>query len=138
MMKQRTALFVKLITHGLLPLIAGAVIYILYRPAAWFTGFLNLDNDIKQGPENFSLSKQFIIYSGPDFFWAYSFASVILILNHVYKFGSHRGMFILVLLVSEISEMIQLLIPSFFTFSFSDTVAIAGACSLSSILNKRK
>jgi hypothetical protein len=136
MKKHRTVLFAKLFIHGLLPLITGAVIYILYRPAAWFTRLLNLDNCREQSSENFSAFGRFIIYSGPDFFWAYSFASVVFILNHIYKCGSHRLLFIIVLLVAEISEMIQLFIPSVFTFSFTDLFAITAGVFFAAILNK--
>jgi hypothetical protein len=83
------------------------------------------------------LLKKWIIFSGPDLCWAYSFASAIFILNHLLKFLSHGIVFIIVLIIVAASESIQLFLKPNFTFSFSDLVTVIAACCLSAYLNKR-
>lgn len=135
-MKLNRSLAIKFLLHVLLPLIIGLFIYVLYRPNVWITRYLSLGIDKEYNTEN-SFIKNWFIFSGPDFCWAYSFASSVFILNHSFKFVSHAAVFIFVLLSTEASEVLQLLLKPNFTFSISDMIAILMACSLSFFLNKK-
>lgn len=136
-MKIKRSLVVALLLHVFLPLLIGFFIYVLYRPAIWITRYLNLGIDAQPGTENHPFIVNWLIFSGPDFCWAYSFASLVFILNHSFKFMSHAVIFIFVLLLTETSEVSQLLLKPNFTFSISDLLAILIACMLSFILNKK-
>ena len=136
-MKINRSLVVKLLLHVLLPLLIGLIIYVLYRPNVWITRYLNLGIDVPSNTENLSLFEKWLIFSGPDFCWAYSFASLIFILNHSLKFMSHGLVFVFILLLTETSEMLQLLLKPNFTFSISDMLSILVACTLASVLNKK-
>ena len=136
-MKINRSLVIKLLLQVFLPLLIGLIIYVLYRPNVWITRYLDLGIDITFNIENYSLLEKWVIFSGPDFCWAYSFASLIFILNHSFKFMSHGVVFFFILLLTETSEMLQLLLKPNFTFSISDLVAILMACILSFFLNKK-
>jgi hypothetical protein len=136
-MKINRSLVFKFLPHVFLPLLIGLFIYVLYRPNVWITRYLNLGIDTQSNIENLSFIARWLIFSGPDFCWAYSFASLVFILNHSFKFMSHAAVFIFVLLLTEGSEMLQLLLTPNFTFSISDLVAILMACTLSFFLNKK-
>lgn len=136
-MNRSLSLFFKTLLHVFLPLIIGLFIYIFYRPNVWITRYLNLGIDTQPNTENHSFITNWLIFSGPDFCWAYSFASLVFILNHSFKFMSHAAVFIFILLLTETSEVIQLLLKPNFTFSISDMIAILMACTLSFFLNKK-
>jgi hypothetical protein len=136
-MNRSRSLFFKILVHVFLPLLIGLFIYVLYRPNVWITRYLNSGIDTQSNTENHSLIEKWLIFSGPDFCWAYSFASLVFILNHSFKFMSHAAVFIFVLLLTEASEMLQLLLKPNFTFSISDMIAILIACSSSFFLNKK-
>ena len=136
-MKRGRSLFFKILIHVFLPLLIGVFIYVFYRPNVWITRFLNWTFNEQLNTENDAVITRWMIYSGPDFCWAYSFASAIFILNHLYKFSSHGFVFIIVLLLTGASEIIQFFFTSHFTFSIPDLIFIVLACILSAILNKR-
>jgi len=136
-MKRGRSLFFKILLHVFLPLLIGLFIYVFYRSNVWINRFLNWTFNEQLDTENYPVITRWMIYSGPDFCWAYSFASAIFILNHLYKFSSHRFVFIIVLLLTGASEIIQFFFTSHFTFSFPDLIFILLACILSAILNKR-
>lgn len=135
-MKRPASQFFKWIIHVLLPLFLGILIYIVYRPNIIITGLFDVSQQPKIDIRTLSFLKKILIFSLPDFCWAYSFASAMLLLNHSLNFMSHRLMFICVLVVVTASELIQLFIPDF-TFSIADTVLVIFACCLSAFLNKR-
>lgn len=136
-MKINRSLAIKFLLHVLLPLLIGLFIYVLYRPNVWITRYLNLGIDTQSNTENHSFITNWLILSGPDFCWAYSFASLVFILNYSFKFMSHGAVFFIILLVTETSEVLQLLLKPNFTFSISDLIAILMACTLSFFLNKK-
>jgi len=136
-MKINRSLVIKFLFHVFLPLLIGLFVYVLYRPNVWITRYLNLGLDTQSNTENYSFITKWLIFSGPDFCWAYSFASLVFILNHSFKFMSHTAVFFFILLLTETSEVLQLLLKPNFTFSISDTVAILIACILSFLLNKK-
>lgn len=136
-MKRGKLLFIRILLHVFLPLLIGLLIYIFYRPNIWITGYLNLDRDTQSNIENYSFIEKWIVFSGPDFCWAYSFASLTFILNHSLKVMSHRAVFVFILLLTGASEMLQLLLKPNFTFSVSDLIAILIACTLSFFLNRK-
>jgi hypothetical protein len=136
-MKSGKSLFLKILLHVFLPLLVGFFIYIFYRPNVWVTRYLKLGIDTGSNTENYSPITKWLIFSGPDFCWTYSFASLVFMLNYSFKFMSHGAVFIFILLLTEASEMVQLLLAPNFTFSFSDMIAILMASTLSAFLNKK-
>ena len=130
-------ILLRVLLHVFLPLLIGLIIYLFYRPNVWLTKQLNINADSYAEISNYSLFKKWMIFSGPDLCWAYSFASAIFILNHLIKFTSHHFIFIVVLIIVAASELIQLFLKPNFTFSFSDFVTVIIACCLTAYLNKR-
>jgi len=135
-MKKSRSLYLRSVVHVFLPLVFGALIYIIYRPNILIAKLFDAKQRPVPDPASLSFLKRVLIYSGPDLFWAYSFASAIFILNHFLRFASHGLIFLCVLLFVAISEIIQLFIP-YFTFSMADTVLVLLACCLSALVNKR-
>lgn len=123
--------------HVFLPLLIGLLIYLFYRPDVWIAAQFGIKPMTYSEISNYSLLKKWVIFSGPDLCWAYSFGSAIFILNHLLKFSSHGFVFIAVLLFVGASELIQLFLKPTFTFSFSDLVTVIAGCCLSAYLNKR-
>jgi len=136
-MQRGKSLFIKALLHVVIPLLIGFFIYVFYRPNVWVTRNLKLGTDTRSNTENYSFITKWLIFSGPDFCWTYSFASLVFILNHSLKFMSHGAVFIFILLLTEASEMLQLPLAPNFTFSISDIIAILMACILSFFLNKK-
>jgi hypothetical protein len=134
-MKRR--FFFRVLIHVFLPLLIGLLIYLVYRPNVWLVAPLNFSSNSLSGVSNYSAIKKWIIFSGPDLCWAYSFASAIFILNHLMKFSSHGFIFIVFLIIVAASELIQLFLEPNFTFSFPDLVTVVVATCLSAYLNKR-
>jgi len=132
-MKRGKSLFLKILLHIFLPLLIGFIIYVFYRPNVWIIRYFNLNADKLSNAENYSLIKKWIIFSGPDFCWAYSFASAIFILNHLYIRRSQRFMFAFVLVILIVSEIIQLFLKPYFTFSMSDLITVIAGCIFSII-----
>lgn len=121
-MTRKKILFIKIFLHVLLPLVAGGLIYILYRPSVWFTDIFNF-NEGKINSEKTSFLEKLFIFSGPDFCWDYSFASSVFLLNFYYKFSSKEIIAIVVLLFLIVSETVQLFLEKWFTFSYGDLIA---------------
>jgi len=136
-MKSGKSLFFKILLHVFLLLLVGFFIYIFYRPNVWITRFLNWKFNEQLKAESYSIITRWIIYSGPDFCWAYSFTSAIFILNHLYIRMSQRFMFAFVLVILMVSEIIQLFLKPYFTFSMSDLITVIAGCifSIMSIKN---
>ena len=135
-MQRNTSQFLRWTIHVFLPLALGILIYIVYRPNIIISHLFDVSQQPKIDIRTLSFFKKILIFSVPDFFWAYSFASAMLLLNHSLNFMSHRLMFICVVIVVAASEIIQLFIPDF-TFSIADTVLVVVACCLSAFLNRR-
>jgi hypothetical protein len=136
-MKRGKLLFLKILLHVFLPLLIGLFIYVFYRPNVWITRYLNLKSFSKSNPEDYCLIIKWIIYSGPDLCWAYSFASAIFILNHLYIRRSQGFTFAFVLVTLMVSEIIQLFLKPYFTFSMSDLITIIAGCIFPIISIKR-
>ena len=130
-------IFLRVFLHVFLPLLIGLLIYLYYRPDVWIATQLGITPVPYSEISNYLLLKKWIIFSGPDLCWAYSFASAIFILNHVIKLSSHGIAFIAVLIFIAASELVQNFLKPSFTFSFSDLVTVITACCLSAYLNKR-
>ena len=111
----------RILLHVMLPLVAGAAIYILFREGTWIHRFLGIKNAIFH-PEQPGRLGNFIIYSGPDFLWAYSFTSAMLLWQskplriNIFFAG-------LILLLILLSEGVQILFQSCFRFDLWDLAA---------------
>ena len=136
-MKSGKSLFFKILLHVFLPLLSGFIIYVFYRPNVWISRYLNWTFNEQINAESYPVITRWIIYSGPDFCWAYSFTSAIFILNHLYIRMSQRFMFAFVLVILMVSEIIQLFLKPYFTFSMSDLITVIAGCifSIMSIKN---
>jgi hypothetical protein len=134
-MKRR--IFIRILLHVFFPLLIGLLIYLFYRPNVWIAIQFNSRSVSYSEISNYTLFEKWIIFSGPDLCWAYSFASAIFILNHFYKFSSHAVVFIMVSIFVGASELIQLFLKPNFTFALTDLVSVLIACSLSAYLNKK-
>ena len=127
----------RVLLHIFLPLLVGLLLYLLYRPDVWIASQFGIKPIPHSATSGYSLLEKWIIFSGPDLCWAYSFASAIFILNHFFRFSSHGLVFNAVLVFVGASELIQLFSKPTFTFSFSDLVTVIAGCCLSAYLNKR-
>ena len=136
-MKRGKSLFLKILLHVFLLLLIGFFIYVFYRPNVWITRFLNWKFNEQLNAESYPVITKWIIYSGPDFCWAYSFASAIFILNHLYIHRSQRFMFAFILVILMFSEIIQLFLKPYFTFSMSGLIAVIAGCIFSIISIKK-
>ena len=136
-MKRSKSFLFTILLHVFLPLLIGFFIYVFYRPHVWITRYLKSSIDTQSNTENYSFITKWLIFSGPDFCWTYSFASLVFILNYLFKLMSHGVVFIFILLLTEASEMLQLLLAPNFTFSISDMIAILMASTVSAFLNKK-
>lgn len=130
-------IFRKLLLHVFLPLLIGLLIYLFFRPDVWIATQLGIKPIPYSPTAGYSLLTKWIIFSGPDLCWAYSFASAIFILNHFIKFSSHGFVFIAVVLFVGSSELIQLFLEPIFTFNLSDLLTVIAGCFLAAYLNKR-
>ena len=130
-------IFLRALLHVFLPLLIGLLLYLFYRPDVWIATQFGIKPIPHSATSGYSLLKKWIIFSGPDLCWAYSFASAIFMLNHFFKFSSHGLVFIAVLVFVGASESIQLFLKPYFTFSFSDLLTVVAGCCLSAYLNKR-
>jgi hypothetical protein len=133
----RRKIFSKVLLHVLFPLLIGLLIYLFFRSNVWITKQFNVKPVSYAEISSYSLLKKWIIFSGPDLCWAYSFTSAILILNYFVKFLSYGFVFIATLIIVIASELIQLFLKPSFTFSFSDFITVIAACCVSAYLNKR-
>lgn len=125
------------IINVFLPLLIGAMIYIFYRPNVWFIKILHIDHFYIHQQMQISFFKKLIIYSGPDFCWAYSFTSAILIGNTLFRFGSFKQLSIFIFSFLILTECLQLFLKRMFTFSIEDLFAVILAFSLSYFIIRR-
>ena len=130
-------IFRRVLLHIFLPLLIGLLLYLFYRPDVWIATQFGIKPIPHSATSDYSLLEKWIIFSGPDLCWAYSFASAIFILNHSLKFSSHGFVFAAVLVIVGASELVQLFLKPRFTFSFSDLVTVVIAGCISAFLNKR-
>jgi hypothetical protein len=130
-----SSLIKKIVLHIILPLVAGFLIYMLTRPLPMFRGF-GPGNIATENIQQTSWFARIIIFNIPDFCWSYSFASALFL----WKSYSGTVTFSFLILVGAImvfSELIQLLVPAWFTFDFADLLAAILATGLSYFLNAR-
>ena len=125
----------KLIFHIILPLIAGAAIYIFFRKNTWLRIHL-LPPDIysvtlSRGPLN-----DLFVFNLPDFCWSYSLASSLFYWKRLDKVNN-RYFPVLVLLLIIAAESAQYFLSPQFTFDRLDIVAAIMAFFLSYLLNGR-
>ena len=122
----------QILIHVLLPLIAGLLIYFFFRPDVWFMQFF----DKREALISFYQINRFqklLIFSGPDFCWAYSLASALFIWEKWQgRFLKYFPTFVFFLIV--LSELGQLFISKIFTFDWFDVVAALIAFALSYLL----
>jgi hypothetical protein len=107
----------KALLHVVLPLLIGLLIYLFYRPNVWIAPQFGFKELPYSEISTYSIFKKWVIFSGPDLCWAYSFASAIFILNHLFKYSSHSFVLILVLIIVGASELIQLFLQPDFNYS---------------------
>ena len=124
----------QLLLHVLLPLLAGMTVYLLFRHGTWlhehlFSGFTGWLIE----PRN--AFTKVIAYNVPDFCWAYSFTSALLIWNN-YSRQRLKYLPLLILLVLLLSECVQYWVPDYFTFDWADLVATSGGFLLSYFANR--
>jgi hypothetical protein len=134
-----SSLLKKIILHIILPLVAGFLIYVLTRPLpilSTLTGGSAPDNYVTDNFKYAPWYTRIIVLTGPDFLWSYSFASALFL----WKSYSGKVSFSFLILVAGImvfSELIQLLVPDWFTFDIADLLAAILATGLSYFLNAR-
>ena len=116
----------------MLPLLAGALIYIFFRPEVWFVRQLGVKGIILSAPGPLT---RIMIYSGPDFFWAYAFSSALLFWG---RNNPNKYFPLLILLMLFLSEIIQLVLKPGFRFDWIDLAAVTLAFGLSLLLNWTK
>lgn len=119
----------QILFHAVLPLFIGFLIYIFFRPEVWFIQFLQKREPLIILKEMNPLQK-LLIFSGPDFCWAYSLSSALLIwYKWMGRTINHFGLLVLILVI--LSELLQLFFPSIFTFGWFDLIAALLAFTLS-------
>jgi predicted Na+-dependent transporter len=124
----------QILLQVILPLLAGLAIYLLFRNHTWLHRqfFPNIARPVIQPENNLTA---IIAYNMPDFCWAYSFTSALLIWNnHSTRRIRHLPLFILTFLL--LSEVLQYWTPSYFTFDWRDLAATSVAFSLSYFANR--
>jgi hypothetical protein len=121
----------------LLPLLLGAIIYILFRKDTLIHKWL-LPADYDPVTADLSRTARlnyFMAFNLPDLCWSYSFASALFISENVLgKTSRLFPLFVLLLLI--ISEFVQLLFPGNFTFDWMDLAATVCAFGLSYFANR--
>lgn len=122
------------ILYGLLPLLTGFLIYLLFRNHSWLHQQI-FGNDIRLPLLNISGSMADIIkYQMPDFCWAYSLTAALVIWKNWW--GRPVPFFFgYILLLAAGSELIQLW-GSGFTFDTRDLLAAVLGVVLSFLLIK--
>lgn len=120
----------RLIIHIILPLVAGLAIYILFRKNTWLHHHL-----LPQGfnpvtlPQNWL--SNFFIFNFPDFCWSYSLSCALFMWNSGNQFIAPAKFAIGVVALLIVVEVIQLWMPSRFTFDWLDLAATLIAFCLS-------
>ena len=114
-----------------LPLLIGALVYIFFRR----TGIIGISIHI------FDIGRtafwRVVVDTLPDFCWAFSFSNALYILFYHVGLSFWKGTaFILVAMCG--SELVQIMLPQYFTFDIADLVAEVFAVFLSSVYFHRK
>lgn len=122
----------KIIFYVLLPLVAGFLIYFFFRPSYWFVQWFD-----KREPlinlDSANLLQKVIFFSGPDFFWAFSISSALIIWE-IWQGRSNKYFTLLIFLLVVLSELIQLFFSKGFTFDWVDFIAALAGFWLSYFL----
>lgn len=122
----------QVLLYVLLPLISGYYIYFFFRPHYWFIEWF-----AKREPlinlSTASFVQKIFIFSGPDFCWAFSLTSALLIwekwANRAWKLFPY-----LIFLVIILSEVIQYFLSPQFTLDGFDLLAAVSGFILSYLL----
>jgi hypothetical protein len=122
------ALLFKILLHCILPLVAGAIVYLYFRQGG-LMGYTLGNNTRMKDPG-------LLLQTLPDFLWAYSLASALFLFFGYtgLPFTWSAGVILVILLASEI---IQLWFPGRFTFDFMDLGATVLAFLLSTLYFKQ-
>lgn len=119
-----------LVVHVLLPLLAGVLVYILFRHNTWFHIHILSVNRASPFIKLNGAAGNIISYQFPDFCWSYSIAASLILWQISYKVN-FSGFSLFVLLIVVAAEVIQLLMPHSFTFDWADILAALLAFLLS-------
>ena len=115
--------------HVILPLLAGFFIFFFFRPDVILVQFFS-----KREPlipfDQLTKLQEWLLFSGPDFCWAYSLSSALFIWEK-WQGKPIRFFPFVVLLFIIGSELIQFLLTSAFTPDWVDVLAALLAFSLS-------
>ena len=114
-----------ILIHCLLPLIAGTVFYILFRPFPLAANLFPAQLQRESMPG-------FLVNSFPDFCWSYSLAMALYLFALYFNIRRWKITLCTGVLLPG-SELIQLLFPENFTFDIYDLVAVLIAFVLSYI-----
>ena len=120
----------RLIVHIILPLVIGLAIYVFFRKNTWLHHHL-----LPQAFDTITLPQNrvsdFFIYNVPDFCWSYSLSYALFMWNGSSPFIAQGkfAMGVVVLLITV--EVIQIWMPSKFTFDWLDLAATLVAFCLS-------
>jgi hypothetical protein len=121
-----------LVIHCVMPLFAGAIIYVLFRPVNPLSAVLPR---IKRIPIS-NAWLQFLVDVFPDFCWSYSLAFALYLYGFYYKLH-FRCTVLAVFFLLVFSEWVQRYFPRHFTFDIYDLFAAVFAFILSTLqMNK--
>ena len=126
----------QLLLHTLFPLIIGFLIYFFFRPNVWFVQFL-WNKEAMISLTEMNGGQKLLIFSGPDFCWAYSLSSALFIWEK-WQGSAIRYFPLVVLLLVVGAELIQFVLTSFFTPDWMDIFAALSAFILSYLLIRRQ
>ncbi|MBL7732513.1 MAG: hypothetical protein JNM88_15160 [Chitinophagaceae bacterium] len=131
-MKPRPA---RIVLHIFMPLVAGFFIYYRFRPDNWIIRQFTDRQAVPHDP--WPQAVQWLIFSGPDFCWAYSLASALYTWE-AWQGNRKRFFPLFVMGVIALSELLQgTLIPGF-TFDMADLVAVMAGAVLSTLFYRKK
>ncbi len=125
----------QLLLHTLFPLIIGFLIYFFFRPNVWFVQFL-WNKEAMISLTEMNGGQKLLIFSGPDFCWAYSLSSVLFIW-HKWQGKPKKYFLFLIFSLIILSELIQVFFHRKFTLDWLDVIAAFLAVVLSYLLNYR-
>lgn len=126
-------IYIRLILlHCALPLLAGALVYLVFRPANFLTHFFQVDANLAV---KYPLLRTFFFVL-PDFCWSYSLASALFLFARYYTFPFSAAALLIFSVVAG-SELVQLFFPTYFTFDVLDLAASVLAFLLSMLQLKR-
>jgi len=120
----------KVIFHCVVPICLGACIYLFLRP-----GFAFSIREIPRVQHPDTILEKLFVFSLPDFFWSYSFASALYLFAFQYHINYKKAVLGNVIFILG-SEMVQVLFPERFTFDIYDLIAAGCAIILSTFMLK--